>query len=70
MDALQNVFVGEVLNLQCHESGNCQEPDDRYSDRSRGGSELLQSAGSNQNAHVFRSRFFAANLKLSTKTFH
>ena len=42
MDALENVFVGEVLILHGHENGDCQEPDDRHSDRSRVGSELLQ----------------------------
>ena len=44
MDALENVFVGEVLILHCHKNGDCQEPDDRHSERSRVGSELLQSA--------------------------
>ena len=44
MDAFENVFVGEVLILHYHENGDCQEPDDRHSDRSRGGSALLQLA--------------------------
>ena len=44
MDAFVHVLVGEVLILHCHQNGDCQEPDDRHSDRSRGGSELLQSA--------------------------
>ena len=42
MDALENVFEGEVLILHYHKNGDCQELDDRHSDRSRGGSELLQ----------------------------
>ena len=44
MDPLENVFVGEVLILHCHENGDCQESYDRHSERSRVGSELLQSA--------------------------
>ena len=40
MDALGNVLV---LILHCHENGDCQEPDDRQSERSRV-SELFQSA--------------------------
>ena len=43
MDALENVFVGEVLTLHCHENGDCQELDDRHSERSCVASELLQS---------------------------
>ena len=43
MDALEHFFVGGVLILHCHENGDCQEPDDRHSDRSRVESELLQS---------------------------
>ena len=35
MDALEGVFVSEVLFLHCHENGDCQEPDDRHSERSR-----------------------------------
>ena len=35
MVALENVFVSEVLILHCHENGDCQEPDDRHSERSR-----------------------------------
>ena len=45
MNALVNVLVGEVLSLHCHENGDCQEPDDRHSERSRVWSELLQSVG-------------------------
>ena len=41
MDAFENVFVGEALLLHFHENGDCQEPDDRHSERSRVGSELL-----------------------------
>ena len=44
MDALVNILEDEVLTLHYHEIGDCQEPDDRHSDRLRGGSELLQSA--------------------------
>ena len=44
MNALVNVLVDEVLILQCHENGDCQEPDDRHPERSRVWSELLQSA--------------------------
>ena len=51
MDALENVFVGQVLILHCHENGDCQEPDDRRSERSRVGSELLQSAHDFQCEH-------------------
>ena len=51
MDALENVFVGEVLILHSHESGDCQEPDDRHSERPRVGSELLQSADDFQSEH-------------------
>ena len=51
MDALENVFVGEVLILHCHENGDCQEPDDRHSERSRVGSELLQSTNDFQSEH-------------------
>ena len=43
MDALGNVFEGEVLILHCHENGDCHEPNDRHSERSRV-SELFQSA--------------------------
>ena len=43
MDALGNVFKGEVLILHGHENDDCQELDDRHSNRSRVGSELLQS---------------------------
>ena len=42
MDALGNVLKGEVLMLHCHENDDCQELDDRHSDRSRVESELLQ----------------------------
>ena len=35
MDAVVDVLVDEVLILHCHENGNCQEPDDRHSERSR-----------------------------------
>ena len=42
MDALENVFDSELLILHYHENGDCEEPEDRHSDRSRGGSELLQ----------------------------
>ena len=41
MDALENVF--EALILHCHEKGDCQERDDRHSERSRVGSEALHS---------------------------
>ena len=44
MDALVNVLGSEVLILHCHENGDCQQPDDRQSERSRVRSELLQSA--------------------------
>ena len=44
MDDLEDVFAGEVLILHCLKNGDCQEPDDRHSERSRVGSELLQSA--------------------------
>ena len=44
MDALVNLFVGEVLILHCHANSDCQEPDDRHSERSHFGSELPQSA--------------------------
>ena len=43
MDALGNVFIGEVLILHGHENGDFQELDDRHSDGSRVESELLQS---------------------------
>ena len=42
MDALENVFIGEVLILHGYENGDCQELDDRHLDRSRVESELLQ----------------------------
>ena len=32
---MKNVFVGEALILQYHENDDCQELDDRRSDRSR-----------------------------------
>ena len=35
MDALVNVLAGEVLILHCHENSDCQEPDDRHSERLR-----------------------------------
>ena len=35
MDALGIVLEDEVLILHCHENGDCQEPDDRHSERSR-----------------------------------
>ena len=66
MDALNNVFVGEVLILHCHQNSDSQEPDDRHSDRSRYGSELLRSADiSNQHAHAFRPNFIVAPLRHS-----
>ena len=40
MGALVNVLGGEVLTLHCHENGDCQEPDDCHSERSRVSSEL------------------------------
>ena len=51
MDALVNVLVGEVLTLHCHENGDCQEADDRHSERSRVGSKLLQSGDNFQSEH-------------------
>ena len=51
MDALVNVLVDEVLILHCHENDDCQEPDDRHSERSRVGSELLQAADVFQSEH-------------------
>ena len=42
MDALGNVLIGEVLILHGPENDDCQELDDRHSDRSRIESELLQ----------------------------
>ena len=39
---LENVLKGEVLVLHGHEKDDCQELDDRHSDRSRVESELLQ----------------------------
>ena len=66
MDARVNFIMDEVLNLHYHENGDCQEHDDRNSDRSRGGSELLRSASvSNQNAHAFRPNSIAAKMKVS-----
>ena len=44
MDALGNSLQGEVLILHGQENDDCQELDDRHSDRSRVESELLQSA--------------------------
>ena len=41
MDALVHVLVDEVLILYCHENRDCQEPDDRHSERPHIGSELL-----------------------------
>ena len=35
MDELEDVLEDEVLILHCHENGDCQEPDDRHSERSR-----------------------------------
>ena len=35
MDAQENALEDEVLILHCHENGDCQEPDDRHSERSR-----------------------------------
>ena len=43
MDAIANVFTSEVLILNGYESGDCQDLDDRHLNRSRGGSELIQS---------------------------
>ena len=51
MDALGNVSKGDVLILHGHVNDDCQEPDDRHSDRSRGGSEVLQSAYDFQPEH-------------------
>ena len=70
MDALVNVFVGEVLILQCHENGDCHavalrasselsQSADYQSVRSRVWSELLQSAGGCQSE---RSRVFPSEL--------
>ena len=42
MDALEIVFIGEVLILHGYEKGDCQDLDDRHLDRSRVESELLQ----------------------------
>ena len=35
MGVLVNVLMNEVLILHCHENGDCQEPDDRHSERLR-----------------------------------
>ena len=51
MDDLENVFVGEVLTLHCHVNSVCQEPDDRHSEPSHVGSELLQSTDVFQTEH-------------------
>ena len=58
MDALENVFVGEVLIRHGHENGDSQEPDDRHPDRSRVGSEVLQSGD------VFQSERSRVSLEL------
>ena len=42
MNAFGNVLKGEVLILHGHEKDDCQELDDRHSDRARVESELLQ----------------------------
>ena len=55
MDALENLVEDDVLILHCHENGDCQEPDDRHSERSHVGSELPdQLIISNQTSHVSR----------------
>ena len=61
MDVLENVFVGEVLILHCHENGVCQDPDDRHSVRSRVGSEL------HLNTHAFRPNFIVAPFKVQRR---
>ena len=40
MNAFVNVLVGEVLVRHCHETGDCQDPDGRQSERSHVSSEL------------------------------
>ena len=40
MNDLVNVLKDDVLILHCHENGDCQEPDDRHSERSHVSSEL------------------------------
>ena len=45
MDALVTVLVDEVLTLRCHENGDCQEPDDRHSERSHVWSEPKSAGG-------------------------
>ena len=54
MDALEDVFVDEVLTVHCHENGDCQEPYDRHSERSRVVSELPQAAGDFQSETLTR----------------
>ena len=71
MDALDNVFFSEVLILHDHENDDCQELDDRHSDRSRGGSELLhQLMISHQNTHAFGPNSIGtfANLPISPRS--
>ena len=40
MEVVVNVPVDEVLTDHCRENGDCQEPDDRHSERSRVSSEF------------------------------
>ena len=68
MDALENVLVGEVLALHCHENGDCQGPDDRHSERSRVWSELFNQMVANQNAYAFGPSSTVARMKMKTKS--
>ena len=61
MDTLFHVLADEVLILHCHENRDCQEPDDRHSERSRVGSELMIA---NQNAHAFRPNSIVAKKRM------
>ena len=49
---LESVRKDEVLVLHCELDGDCEEPDERHSERSRVSSELLQSAGDCQSEHA------------------
>ena len=53
--------------LHCHENGDCQELDDRHSERSRVVLDLSYSNQlmiSNQNTHAFRANFIVAPFKV------
>ena len=60
MDALVNVFVGEVLIRYCHENGDCQAIRNAHAFDPSCSDQLMVA---NQNAHAFRPNSTVANMR-------